>query len=780
MRSINVPCVDGIHRELIYEIHELHTLDKLMSCKESKKRGITYLEIPCAFDIETSNVTEPEHHQLEDTEIYDNLRGMRLKYSDRIKHDIPDFETDIRKHFFGTLYLSKRSGTPIDVAYQQLSTQYPFEFPSDIINVTDQLLKIIEVINNNKPKHEDFRPFAFMYHWQFCLGDEVVFGRTWNEFRTLMKMLEKRMNLSEKNRLVVWCHNLPFEFQFMRKFINVIDSFCRAKYSPLKIVTDHGIEFRCSLALSNMSLEKFCENESAIHYKLDGETFDYKRLRTPKTVMSESELAYCYNDVRGLCECIENRMKEHTLAQMPMTSTGYVRSDIKKALRKNKVNRERFKSTVMDVDQYQAMRSAFRGGDTHANARWSNQILHDLKSYDKQSSYPAQMMCEKFPASAWLKIKKSTYLNRDLTNQHILLHVFMKGVRFKAQHGMPYLAYSKLEYCATDRTRGLPILDNGRIIYTEGVIFWCTEIDLEIIKQDYEYTDIDFKEIYVANSAPLSAEYRGVIKDYFVTKSKLKGIESEVYEYNKSKNKLNGIYGDTVMKIDQTDVRYINSEYVETKQELKDQLEKYYKSRSSYRIYQTGVYVTAYARKALHDALIITGRDTVYQDTDSNKHLGDHADGFKQLNDELLKKAMDHGAYCEIKGKVYTMGLWEDEHPEGIAEFKTLGAKKYVYRVKGSDKYKCTIAGVNKKRGSEHFTKHGIDAFRDGEVIQEAGHLVAYRNDDYIHKIIVDHVEIETASNVALIDDRYTIGKSSDFSAMMESIAHNRLDYYFA
>lgn len=701
MKSLIVPCTDGDHVETVYQINELSFMDKLMQCAESRKRGITYLEISCAFDIETTNIE------------------------------------------------------------------------------ADQLERIYDIKEQYRPRlNSKFRPFAFMYHWQFCFDNEVVFGRTWEEFTTLLSTLEKNLNLSDTNRLVIWCHNLPFEFQFFRWFVKVTDSFCREKYSPLKIVTDYGIEFRDSLALSNMSLEKFCENENAIHAKLSGEDFDYRRIRTPITVMSNKELAYCYNDVRGLCECITSRMRFHTLAQMPMTSTGYVRNDIKKALRTNKANRERFKQCALDKPQYEALRLAFRGGETHANPAWSNQILKNLRSYDKQSSYPAQMLCEKFPASAWLKIKKSTYLNHDLTGQGVLLHVYMKEVRFIGNHGMPYLARSKMEYCATCKDLSLPILDNGRIIYSQGVIFWCTEIDLEIIKQDYSYEDIDFKEIYVCNMDYLSKEYRGVILDYFYTKSKLKGIESKLYEYNRSKNSLNGIYGDTVMRIDQPDVRYINGEYVETLNDLEAILEKYYKSRSSYRIYQVGVYVTAYARKALFDAIRLTGRDTVYIDTDSNKHLGDHEADFQRLNDELLKKAYEHDAYCEFNGKLFALGLWERE-PD-IAEFKTLGSKKYVYREHGSDQVKCVIAGVNKKRGSRFFTEHGIEAFKNGTVIHDSGHLVAYRNDDEIHQITIDHCTFTTASNIALIDDTYTIGNSSDIDSIFRALELNAQSFYFA
>ena len=33
------------------------------------------------------------------------------------------------------------------------------------------------------------KPYAFMYHWQMCIGGIVVFGRFWHEFQELHEKL---------------------------------------------------------------------------------------------------------------------------------------------------------------------------------------------------------------------------------------------------------------------------------------------------------------------------------------------------------------------------------------------------------------------------------------------------------------------------------------------------------------------------------------------------------------------------------------------------------------
>lgn len=691
MKKLNVECVDGIHRESVYSIRELSLLRHLLDCKESKKRNVTYLEIPCTFDIETTNI---------------------------YKRD-------------------------------------------------DQ--------GNIDP---DFRPFAFMYHWQFCINDEVCFGRTWKEFQELIKNLQDRMNLDNNHRLVIWCHNLNFEFQFFRRFVNVIDGFYKEDRAPLKVVIDGGIEFRDSYILSNMTLQKFCQNEpNVIHYKLSGDDFDYDKIRTPVTPMTEYELAYCYNDVRGLVECIRSRMNDDTLASMPMTSTGYVRRDARNAIRQNKKNREIFLASRLTPELYNLNREAFRGGDTHGNIRLSDQVLHDVDSYDIQSSYPATMMMNLFPCSAFFKIQVRTFLNRDLSDYALLMHVRFCDLKYVGECGIPYIALAKCRAITSDK-----IIDNGRVLYAGIVECVITSIDLDIIMDEYEVSDFFVNTVYASRYAPLSDEYKSVIMKYFTGKTALKGVAGSEYEYMKSKNKLNALYGMMCQKIDHDLTVYNGHDFITTASSLDEQIEKYYRSRNSFLSYQHGVFVTAWARKRLRDMLKVVGRDVAYCDTDSIKCINGHEEDFRKKNEELRDQAIKAGAFAEDKnGNVQYMGLWEHEtapdHGGKYESFKTLGAKKYVYCQNGH--YVSTIAGVNKKRGSQYFAEYGIENFKNGTRLTDSGHLTAFYNDDEIHTITIDGVEIETASNVALVDNTYTIGVTDEYLDILEKALANADNVYY-
>ena len=677
MRRITVDTINGPREETVYEPFEWD-YHKYIFCKNKVHNQIRYLEIPCAFDIETTTIR-----------------------------------------------------------------------PAD-----------------------DSRPYAFMYHWQFCMGEDVYFGRTWEELTNFWDHISYHLQLNHYTRLPVYVHNLAYEFQFLRKFFIVTDGFYRDVRKPLKALLNDSIELRDSYALSNMSLEKFCKNtEGVTHYKLT-DTYDYSKIRTPDTPLTEEEEAYCYNDVRGLAECIAEYMQHDSLALIPMTSTGFVRRDFRRNYTRNKKLREIFKDTALDPHLYQMCRDAFRGGDTHANLLWGRQTVHGVHSYDIKSSYPACMMMDNFPIGKFFKVSPRTYFNRDMSEFAMLIKCRFVNLRYTGNNGNPYLPYSRCEAVSREGR----VIDNGRILRADLVQCTLTDIDMDIMKAEYSYDDIYINEVWASKYGPLPKEFKDTLMNFFRLKTELDGVPEKYYEYSKSKNKLNSSYGMMVTDIAKPRINYIHGEYVAEPLNLEEALTKYYKSRNSFLSYQHGVWVTANARRRLRRGLWLVGRDNVYDDTDSIKCRGDHAADFAALNAENEKRAMEAGAYAEAPdGSIKIMGSWEEETPpEGYEEFRTLGAKKYI--VKNGGKYYSTIAGVSKKAGAAYFNKHGIESFEIGTVIEKSGHLVAYYNDDEIHQITVNGCTFSTASNTALINDTYTIGVTGEYLGLLENALANKAD----
>lgn len=596
------------------------------------------------------------------------------------------------------------------------------------------------------------QPIGYMYIWQFCIKGVVFFGRTWREFLDFIDNVSDLLNLDNKHKLVIYVHNLSFEFEFIRKFIKFDNIFATAPHKVLKASTDK-LEFRCSYYLSNMSLLKFIENTpGAIHLKSKAD-LDYKKIRTPKTKLTPKELGYCYNDVKGLEEAIINLLQKDTLKSIPLTSTGYVRRDCRLAMRKNKKNRKMFLSTRLTYEQFVLCEECFRGGNTASSRFYCDELLKNVGSYDLSSSYPYQMMAKEYPMGAFIKYTISNEQELEhLSSAYCTIGRYcFTNVRVKKNVPIPYIPVSKI---TTNNCTAF----NGRVLKADYVNISLTNIDYEIIKSQYDFDELYVKDFYIARKGELPKELKAVIMDFYEKKTTLKGITDFIYEYFVSKGKLNSIYGMTVTNPckGETVLDEETGEWSTDDTNKAELLDKFYKSWNSFLPYQWGIFVTANARKQLQDGIDKVGLDTVYCDTDSIKYVNDHDKDFKELNDKINKSF-----YATRDGKDYLMGIWDSENQKGkyyeYNQFKTLGAKKYAFTKQG--KLGITVAGLAKKEGAKELAKKGgIKKFENGAVFVNSGRSSVYFNNEDIHTIIVEGVEIETASNIAIVETTYTLG----------------------
>lgn len=213
---------------------------------------------------------------------------------------------------------------------------------------------------------------SIMYVWQLKIGPCLLMGRTWDDYMEVMQRLASTIEKihGKKATLVIWVHNLSYEFQFLRGIYHFDkkEVFCIERRKILKCTMAQYFEFRCSYLHSNMSLDIFCKKMNCTTRKLTG-TFDYNKRRFPWTELTYDELMYCANDVIALCEAITNEMEldNDNLVTIPLTSTGYVRRDAKAAMRSKPAFYSYIRDNLPDFDLYLALREAFRGGNTHAS-----------------------------------------------------------------------------------------------------------------------------------------------------------------------------------------------------------------------------------------------------------------------------------------------------------------------------------------------------------------------------------------------------------------------------
>lgn len=666
----------------------------------------------------------------------------------------------------------------IQYAYQW--NEFPFDIlKKDIVKSGKHKMyqrhpMTFDIETSKIPKDNDGHYESFMYIWQVCIEGNVVFGRRWEELLQFMQKVVNAYKLSEGERVVVYVHNLSFEFQFIQDFFNFTDVFAMASRSILTAKTAH-LEFRCSYKLSNMSLAKFIENTpNTLHYK-GIDDLDYSTVRTPDTPLSEVEYGYCFNDVKGLYECVMELLKEDNIATIPLTSTGYVRRDCRNAMNKNKNNRKMFLRSRLTLLQYKLLRECFRGGNTASDRYLTNLILKIVGSYDLSSSYPFQMIAREYPLGKWNYgvIPDIKTLEEYNSKYCTIARYTFKNIRLRDEKPIPYIPQSKCLALGDDRE-----IYNGRILHADFLTISMTNIDFDIVKEQYEYDELAVEEFHYSRKGLLPKELRDTIMYYFEKKSKLKGDEEHYYEYMKSKNKLNSIYGMTVTNILNTEIEYHDGEYTEkkmTEEEMEEALDKYYKNHRSFLNYSWGVFVTAYARRELEDGLNIAGLDTIYCDTDSVKFIGNHDKEFEAYNERLNKECEEKGIrnYTEVNGKRFYMGIFDKE--KGYDEFITLGAKKYAFLQNG--KLGITVSGLSKKKGAEELErKGGLRRFQRNEVFYNSGRTIAQYNKAKVHDITVNGCTFSTASNLAIVDTTYTLGITDTMLDIIERLQGD-IDY---
>lgn len=609
---------------------------------------------------------------------------------------------------------------------------------------------------------------SVMYIWQWCfmLPDysyTVVVGRTWAQFRDFTRKLAESLN---GDNLCVYVHNLSYEFQFLRGIYEFQkdEVFAIDSRKILKCCMLDTIEFRCSYLHSNMSLALFTEKYHAKHAKLDGVRFDYTKQRFSTTPLTQYEMAYCINDVVGLCEALITELTHDgdTFNTVPLTSTGYVRRDAKKAMR---LCPNLVKPMLPDIELYEVLREAFRGGNTHANRFYAGQLITgDIQSDDRSSSYPAVMCCNQFPMSKFYLKEDCTLeeLNKliDIRKRACVFRVALGGITLKNPYwGSPYLSTSKCRNIIHAE------YDNGRILSAEYLETTFTDIDFKIFKREYNAEYISPITVYHARYGKLPGSLIGTIEAYYKAKTELKGVKEQEIFYMKSKNKLNSLYGMCAQDPVKHSILFYDNDYHDDDMEDAELLEEH--NEHAFLPYQWGVWVTAWARLRLEEGIEACGDNFLYTDTDSVKHLG--SVDFTEYNKERIKEAKKAGAFAtDPAGHVHYMGVFE--HEDDMKRFITLGSKKYCYETKDG-KLHLTCAGVNKKKGAAELLEHGgIEAFKIGFIFVKGGGTESVYNDTpeietYTHDGITERI----TSNVVIRDSTYTLGITKEYAGLLNA-----------
>lgn len=601
----------------------------------------------------------------------------------------------------------KRDSAQIKIFQNFLSSDviYP---PSEIGNVTELSFDHAKTRSKNKieyiniPCSFDIETSSFyyngekcccMYEWTLGLNGACIVGRTWEDFVMCIEKLSEKLELSENKILVIYVHNLSYEFQFIRKLFRWTKVFAVDNRKPVYATTDMGIEFRCSYLLSGYSLAKV--GEHLTKYKVEKKVgdLDYEKIRHSKTPLSEKELGYCVNDVKVVMAYIMERIEiDGGITKIPLTKTGYVREYCRKNCMYNTGrNGKKYHdidfynligSLTLEPDEYKQLKRAFQGGFTHANAFYSDIVVEEAGSDDFTSSYPCVMVAEMFPMSKGevVQIRNDEDFYRNMKCYCCLFDIEFRNIRPKVS----YENYISLSRCWNVEKAQV---NNGRIVSAEKLRTTITEQDFAIINKLYTWDSKAIGTFRRYKKSYLPTQLVKSILKLYQDKTILKGIEGKEVEYLASKEQLNSCYGMMVTDIVRDEYIY-NGEWSLNDKDFDEAIEKYNHGRNRFLFYPWGVWVTAYARRNLFTGICEFKNDYIYSDTDSIKTINrdNHIDYINKYNNMMiarLKRAMDfHGLPYELiapktsTGEVKQLGVWDFEGT--YSRFKTLGAKRYM------------------------------------------------------------------------------------------------------
>ena len=535
---------------------------------------------------------------------------------------------------------------------------------------------------------------AFMYHWQFGFGDQIILGRTWDQYQILIYYLQNYLE-KYKAHLIVWVANLGHEFSFLCKRFEWKKVFARAPHQPLTADTGY-IQYREALSLSGIGGLKQLAKQYTITKKASGD-LDYDTQRNSHTPLTEKERGYCIADVAILLEwgeyCLQrwidsSRKKSR---KIPLTSTGICRQAVKDAAGKDleAVQREARLCYPTTPARYNfIMTWLFRGGYTHANVYWSDEEVPDVIGADFTSSYPAVMLHNQYPVGRFFPINLRTVCDdiKDPKMDSLCIWMIVKFSHIESTtmhhiESMHKIIRSEIAY-----------RDNGRLIAGEGVIVALTDVDYRIYKMFYRWTGMQIIAAWGCNKAPLPEYVTRPLIDAYTQKCELKRQHMDgTPEYQQAKSMVNSYYGMTVQRLSFMDYTYNERDgwqEAPTKRPYSDLIKDVFLSP------WWGIWVTAHARYQLLAMVHRLDPDplhnnVLYCDTDSIYMIAspDNISAIAEYNTEIAKLNASLPVCCD------DLGCFDWIDNRKLYRFKTLGAKRYI-KLDADGHATVTVAGM--------------------------------------------------------------------------------------
>lgn len=569
---------------------------------------------------------------------------------------------------------------------------------------------------------------AYMYIWQWGIGDCMVYGRTWGDFlnfyTTLVKCLRIGKPTSEKaktrRKLITLIHNFSYEWSFIKcrlpwqnkksKFGYTPNVFAKTPRDIITAVTRQNIEFRCTYALTGVSLEKLAKDYK-LSPKLTG-WLDYDKPRNSLTPLDSQELSYALRDVEILLEFwpIYRDMYINKDQKIPTTKTAITRIELHEHFKKSGCKIPEGFPTTPEGYKY-IMNWLFRGGYCHTNAGYTDWKLGPdtdptgLDGYDFKSSYPTRMLLDIFP----YKFVKFEGTFADLQKvlrdykKAVIMTLRFHNLRSRTTHSLE--SFHKCINRYNPKYGYKFAIDNGRVSSAEIMTVCINELDWASYNEMYVWDSVELLgDAYVSDKKPLPAYLLDLVCKYYYQKESIKDKDS--IDYMLAKQILNSFYGLCCSSVFHSNYIFDGEEMV-----LEDFTPDWDKLANRQIVLpQWGIWISAYARRECIKILTkyIDPNDAVYADTDSWKirHPLAYRQTFEEYNRQMDLRLLGTdfskldfkyvGCNDEYELKQKLLGLGHFEFEAHIKRIKALGCKRYIFE-DDKGKYVVKCAGMTKK-----------------------------------------------------------------------------------
>ena len=591
------------------------------------------------------------------------------------------------------------------------------------------------------------------------------------------------------DRMILFFHNLPYDYVFLRKFIfakfgQPTKQLNIKSHYPLFINLANGIQIRDSLILAQRSLEKWSADMKAEHVKAVGK-WDYDKIRNQSDDFTKDELEYIEHDTLAGVECIQATLDalHKKIWSLPYTATGIPREEVRKRGLKNGA-KDLFERIAISYETYKKLEDVFHGGYTHANRHLIGEVIHPdneegmVSCYDFASSYPFVLLSEKYPMEKFTNIEHDAKVADILKSSETSAFIF-KLLLYKPRLKNDFVPMPALQFSKCKKSINA-IQDNGRILAADYIECWMNETDLSVIADQYKWDGDLCIEIEAARKGYLPRWFTDYIYELFSDKCTLKGGDPVLYALAKAK--LNSLYGLCVQKSIKVQIEELyadrmidgvlhkEGEFIIPKdQDEKALYEKYLSNKGNILLFSWGCWCTSYAYRNLFrlGACIDEQGDKVshwiYSDTDSCYSDSWDISKVEAYNQTCKDKLIANG-YGPVKvgDKEFWLGIAEHEKgKDDYVEFVTVGAKRYCGRNVKDGKLHITVAGVPKKPGALCL-EDNIENFSEGFIFDGTRTGKLTHKYYFVDNIYTDENGNVTGDSIDLIPCDYLLSSVPD------------------